>query len=96
MALIVSIMSRIEPSPEEETEHSNQHQYQNYIGSLARATLPVSFFTIGGQVSASFFPVNHLSYHDVVGVHSAAQYCLTATSMPDIVLMETDPTEGSS
>ena len=32
----------------------------------------VSFFVLGCQTSDSFYPVNHLSYHDVVGVHSAA------------------------
>ena len=70
MILIVSILARMKTFPEEETQDSNQHF--KYIGPLATATLPVSFFVTGGQVSVSYFPVNHLSYMDVVGVHSAA------------------------
>ena len=70
IVLVISIISRIETFPEKEKQDFDQHF--KYIGPLATATLPVSFFIIGGQVSVSYFPVNHLSYLDVVGVHSAA------------------------
>ena len=55
-----------------------QSRLQNFkpiydtFGGLATSSPPVSFFILGGQVSTSFFPVNHLSYYDVLAVHSAA------------------------
>ena len=74
MVLVISILSKLEIVLQEETQDSTQDStpHSKYMGSLATSTLPVFFFILGGQVSASFFPVNHLSYHDVVGVHSAA------------------------
>ena len=70
MVLVISMLSRIELDFGEVSQDSSQNF--KYIGPLATATLPVSFFVLGCQTSVSFYPVNHLSYHDVVGVHSAA------------------------
>ena len=69
MVLICSILSRLEDIPR---TVQDSRQNDNTVGSLARSTLPVSFFILGGQVSASFFPIHHLSYQDVLAVHSAA------------------------
>ena len=41
-------------------------------GCLASSTHPVSFIVLGGQDSAELFPIHHLSFHDVLAVHSAA------------------------
>ena len=70
MVLVISIVSRLKNIQDEVQEDSTQ-QFDN-IGSLAKATEPIQFFVIGGQVSALFFPAMHLSFHDVLAVHSAA------------------------
>ena len=43
----------------------------NAPGSLASGTEAVNFFILG-EVSASHFPAMHLSFQDILGVHSAA------------------------
>ena len=70
IVLLISIISKLDLVLEEKNQGLDPHF--EYIGTLATATLPACFFIVGGQVPSSFFPVNHLSYHDVVGVHSAA------------------------
>ena len=67
--LIISITSNSPTVLQNEVQDSKI--YYNY-SSIATATPPVSFFILGSQDSAAFFPVFHLSYHDVLGVHSAA------------------------
>ena len=44
----------------------------NSVNLIATATNPVNFIVLGGQSSATNFPVLHLSYYDVPGVHSVA------------------------
>ena len=70
MVLLISIISRTETifktEPQERTPEINS------FNLIATATDPVSFFILGGQFSATFFPILHLSYLDVPGVHSAA------------------------
>jgi hypothetical protein len=70
MVLLISIISRTETILQAELQDTTPEF--NYFNFLATATDPVSFFILGGQFSATFFPVLHLSYLDVPGVHSAA------------------------
>ena len=70
MVLLISIISRTETILK--TEHQESSPEINSFNLIATATDPVSFFILGGQFSATFFPVLHLSYFDVPGVHSAA------------------------
>ena len=67
---MLTIGSRLEDIQPNEAQNSFPHF--NSIGSLAKATEPVNFFILGGQVSAFFFPAMHLSFRDVLAVHSAA------------------------
>ena len=69
MILIISILSRIETQPRKLQDSS---QTDNFVGPQAKSSTPISFIVLGGQVAASFFPANHLSYHDILAVHSAA------------------------
>ena len=70
LILLISILSRIENDLQVEGDENQQES--NTFDCLARATDPVYFFILGGQVSACFFPALHLSFYDVLGVHSAA------------------------
>ena len=67
IALVISIVSRLENVMQIE-----QQVQSSYGGPIAIATDPVSFFILGGQDSAPPFPNLHLSFHDVLAVHSAA------------------------
>ena len=53
MVLILSIITRFENIQEDEAQEDSTQQ-SNCIGSLAKATDPIHFFIIGGQVSALF------------------------------------------
>ena len=70
MVLVISIVSRIEEVPQYEAQDS--HTEINSVGSIASASNPVHLLILGGQVPASTFPVLHLSFHDILAVHSAA------------------------
>ena len=70
IVLLISILSRTETIVK--TEPQNTNPEFNSFNFIATATDPVSFFILSGQFSATFFPVLHLSYLDVPGVHSAA------------------------
>ena len=69
MLIIISLLSRIEVLPRKIQDPSKE---VNYVGPLSKSTSPISFIIFGGQVSASHFPINHLSFHDIPAVHSAA------------------------
>ena len=70
LILIISIVSNLETILQNKVQDVKSNH--NSFGSFATASSPVYFFIIGGHVSADFSPVNHLSYHDILGVHSAA------------------------
>ena len=55
----------------------------NSVNLIATATNPVSFIELGGQSSATLFPLLHLSYYDVPGVHSAATLHGVQAGHPD-------------
>ena len=58
MSLLLSILSRIESDLQLEEE--NNQQDTTTFGCLSKATDPVNFFILGGQVC--FFPALHLSF----------------------------------
>ena len=72
MFLLISISTKLELISKETEKQQDLNLNSKYIGTLATATLPTWFFILGGQVPPSSSPINHLSYHDVLGVHSAA------------------------
>ena len=51
---------------------SSQEKFNGNIWSLSSASKPVSFFVLGGQVPPRFSPALHLSFCDILAVHSAA------------------------
>ena len=69
LVLILSLISRLEDPPVKTPDPVLNLQFR---GSLASSTPPVSFFVLGGQDSVTLFPTHHLSFYDVLAVHSAA------------------------
>ena len=74
LILVSSIVSKLEIIQERKVQDlSGRFGGQfNAPGSLASGTEAVNFFILGGEVSASHFPAMHLSFQDILGVHSAA------------------------
>ena len=72
MVLMISIVSIIGKEQVPQSEVQNPNIQLNSVNYIATATNPVFFLIFGGQVAASCFPALHLSFHDVLAVHSAA------------------------
>ena len=70
MVLMISILSRIEEVPQVQVQ--DPHIQLNSVNYIAKATDPVSYIIFGGQAATFCFPTMHLSFHDVLAVHSAA------------------------
>ena len=68
MVLAISIISKLENVIQVEQQETNI----NSVASIATSSDPVSFFILGRQESAPLYPALHLSFHDVLAVHSAA------------------------
>ena len=69
LVIFISVMSSLEVQPGVMPDPVQTSYSQ---GCLASSTPPVSFIVLGGQDSAELFPIHHLSFHDVLAVHSAA------------------------
>ena len=74
MFLTISMVSRMmeEVKQFEAQDYQDSHIQINYVGSIASASTPINLLILGGQVSLTTFPVLHLSFHDILAVHSAA------------------------
>ena len=69
LLLIISCISKTQPQLVDVPQSNIK---LNSPGSLASAGTPVAFLIFGGHNSVSFHPAFHLSFYDILAVHSAA------------------------